>query len=300
MDLKKANTVSYLGVEGSYSFEAARALFPRAQLKNFASFFDVLEAARTGGCDVAVVPIENSIAGRVADVHSLTLSLDLQIANEYLLKIEHCLIAKQGTESARGLVGLGRIRRVFSHPQALSQCKGYLAHELPQAEVISSSDTASAAKFVIESGLEGDAAIASAVAAKCYGGVVLASNIAETANNTTRFLSFTQDDNLIDTGENNMTTLIFQVEHRPGALVAALSIFEDFKINLTKLETYMVSEETTYPTFYVDVGSGFDENFRQAFSKLREKCIYIKLMGSYKASLARSARLGYLPVSGRG
>jgi prephenate dehydratase len=297
MKLKRANKVSYLGIPGSYSFHAAKVLFPKAELINFKSFADVFDSVRTRDADAAVIPIENSIAGRVVDVHSLMLSLELQISQEYLLKIDHCLIIRQPRPNLVEMFDYGKIKRVISHPQALSQCRRFISEKLPQAETVSAGDTASAVKLVAERGEPGDAAIGSRIAAETYGGRVVANDIADVAHNTTRFLCFTDKENLQDDGENSITTLIFQVQHVPGALVAALSCFEEFGVNLMKLETYMVSDEIRHPTFYVDVGASLgDERLKRALEKLKERAIYIKLLGTYRASDERSAQMGFLPV----
>jgi len=295
MKVRKAAVVSYLGIPGSYSHEAAVRMFPNATFDNKRTFSDIFESVRSEKVDVAVVPVENSIAGRVSDVHSLLLSTDLLIAGEHLLDVKHCLILREETPRLHDF-DFSKILRVISHPQALSQCKTFIAERLVQAESVSAADTASAVKLVAESEGDSDAAIGSLNAADTYNGRVVAEDIADLKNNVTRFLAFTTKDNLDEAKDDNITSLIFQVKHTPGALLKALEAFRDAGVNLTKLETYMVSEEITHPTFYVDVGAGLrDENMEAALSSLREKAIYIKLLGSYRASPRRSERIGFLP-----
>ena len=298
MKISKADKVSHLGMPGSNSFQAAKTLFPDAELLSCGSFQEVIESVSAGDADVAVVPIENSIAGRVVDAHGLMLSLDLQIAQEYLLPIEHCLVGRHAGPRLAAPDELGRIRRVVSHPQALSQCKRFIAERLPNAKVVPAADTASAVREVAENGGDEDAAIGSRSAAEVYGGRVLAVDIADVEHNVTRFLAFTSPDNLEDDGRNEITTLIFQVRHTPGALLSALSAFSAFGVNLMKLETYMISDEIKHPTFYVDVGAGLqDERMKKALETLKEHAIYIKLLGTYQASPDRSAPIGFLPVA---
>jgi len=294
MKVRKAEVVSYLGIPGSYSHEAAMRMFPNAAFNNERTFSGVFQSVYGDDADVAVVPVENSIAGRVADVHSLLLSTDLLIAGEHLLDIKHCLIVRERGPRLEDFE-LSRVLRVFSHPQALSQCKTFIAERLVQAESVSAADTASAVKLVTEAGAESDAAIGSLSAAYTYNGRVVVEDIADYKNNITRFLAFTTKDNLDESKDDNITSLIFQVKHVPGALLKALEAFSDAGVNLTKLETYMVSEEITHPTFYVDVGAGLrDGKMEAALSSLRERAIYIKLLGSYHASTRRSERIGFL------
>lgn len=295
MRIKRADVVSYLGVPGSYSYQAANVLFPDAEYENFRSFAEVAGSVNEGKSQVAVIPVENSIAGRVADVHSMMLSLDLLIAEEHLLPIEHCLVA--AGNGGKAPPDLKTIKRVLSHPQALFQCKTFIAKEMPNAEAHNTSDTASAVKEVVEKGDPGDVAIGSSFAAETYGGRVLERNIADGRQNTTRFLAFTANENLEPGGDDDITTLIFQVKHVPGALLKALAAFQECGVNLTKLETYMISEDIELPTFYVDVGAGLqEEHMQRALEKLKQNTVYIKLLGTYKASDQRSARMGFLPV----
>lgn len=297
MRIMSSDSVAYLGVEGSYSHQVARLLFPRAQAQNFRSFGEVIESVQTRACNVAVVPVENSIAGRVADVHGLLLQMELMIAQERLLKIDHCLIVRLDRFKNAPNIDAASIKKVVSHPQALTQCRGFLSKNLPGVETVSATDTASAVKSVCEDLQTDIAAIGSASAARLYGGYVLAEDIADVHTNTTRFLVLSNPDNLEDDPDDNMTSLIFQVDHQPGSLIRALRAFEDHGINLTKLETYMVSEEVSRPTFYVDVGASLsDERTDRALRQLRESTTYLKLLGTYQADKTRTGANGFLPI----
>jgi len=168
---------------------------------------------------------------------------------------------------------------------------------LPNAVRISAADSASAVAQIVETDSEADMAVGSSFAAETYNGSVLDRDIADGRHNTTRFLALTSEANLKDTSDADFTSLIFQTGHTPGALIDALSAFRECDVNLTKLETYMVSEEFRNPNFYVDVGAGLqEERMQAALSLLKERTIYIKLLGSYPASPDRSARVGFLPA----
>lgn len=293
MNVVKSSRVSYLGVPGSYSHQATKFLFPKSELFNQRSFSDVVNDVQNGITDIAVVPVENSIAGRVADVHSIMLSTDLLIVCEHLLKIEHCLIVNNDEAT-----DLSSIEKIYSHPQALTQCKKFISENLPNAEKINTSDTASAVKKIVELGQSNCAAIGSIYAAKEYKASIVAHNIADISNNTTRFLALTSEENINDElATGNISTLIFQVKHEPGALIKALSTFEENDVNIMKLETYMVSGDISNPTFYIDIGAGLHEDkLKKALRQLTSCTIYIKFLGSYKASDARSSETGFLKI----
>ncbi|MEL6288255.1 MAG: prephenate dehydratase domain-containing protein [Pseudomonadota bacterium] len=295
MRIKDAASVAFLGVPGSYSYQAASTLFPKAQLLGLRGFADVVASVGDGRARVAVVPIENSTAGRVADMHGLMIRTDLQIAGEHLLPIEHCLIGAPRSEARPR--DLAATDRVVSMPEALAQCRAYLDRTLPNAERVGAANTATAVKELVDQPETDALAIGSAFAAEMYGAMVLDRNIADTPHNTTRFLALTQEQNLTANDQADFTSLIFQTGHVPGALIDALSAFRECDVNMTKLETYMVSEEFQNPAFYVDAGAGLQEpRMQAALSKLKERTIYIKLLGTYRASPDRSAQIGFLPT----
>ena len=151
--------------------------------------------------------------------------------------------------------------------------------------------------MVAEAGEADAAAIGSSVAAQVFGGVVVERDIADQKNNYTRFLALEKPALQPDYAGCDITTLIFQIDHRPGALIDALAVFRDAGINITTLETYTISEQTALPTFYIDIGGGLEEaEVQQALSALEEKARYVKLLGSYVASEVRNANSGFLPV----
>lgn len=292
----KTRTVSYLGEPGSYSYQTARTLFADAKLAGFRNFSEVIGSVEQRQADVAVIPVENSISGRIPDVHRLMLSMELFIAGEYMLKIEHCLIRNRLKPAIAD--GPRPIRRIYSHGQGFLQCKDYIEAKHPDAELIETSDTATAVRMAAQSTDSDVAAIGPEIAAEVHGAVVVDRNISMQKNNFTRFLVLVRHEDAEPEKDADVTTLIFQVDHHPGALLKALTVFHEEAINITKLETYTISEQTALPTFYIDIGAGLDTApMQKALQKLEKAARYIKLLGTYKSSAVRSAMSGYLPVA---
>ncbi|MEO0618188.1 MAG: prephenate dehydratase domain-containing protein [Pseudomonadota bacterium] len=297
MRIKQAASVAFLGVPGSYSYQAAITLFPDAELVGKQVFNDVVATVTDGSVDIAVVPIENSIHGRVADVHGLMMSTELQIAGEHLLAIEHCLVGPSGFETH---VDLAKVTRVTSKTEALSQCRRYLDEHVPHAVRVSAPDSATAVKDVVDNNIPTELAIGSAFAATQYQATVLETEIADNPRNTTRFLAMTRPDNILPDEDADFTSLIFQTSHNPGALIDALTAFRAFDVNMTKLETYMVYHDIVNPNFYVDVAAGMQEQrMKDALALLEKETVFVKILGSYKSSSDRSASVGFLPASDR-
>lgn len=290
--------IAFLGLEGSYSYQAAKALYPDAQLKGFPNFTDVVAAVDANEADIVVIPVENSITGRIPDVHRMMLTTQLQIVGEYMLPVVHCFIRPQTPPSAD--VTGRRLKTLYSHQQGFLQCRGYIESHFPEAELIELGDTASAVRTAAASNDPGVGAIGSAAAAEVYGAVIVDEDIADTGDNVTRFLVLVRPEVATVPDDADMTTMIFQVQHQPGSLLKALTVFQEEGINLTKLETYTISRQTLLPTFYVDLGAGLhSEQMRSALKKLKEKTAFMKLLGSYKSSDTRKMTSGFLPASER-
>lgn len=291
MDIKK---VAFLGIEGSYSYQTARHLFPDAEALGFPIFTDVVAAVNADNADCAVIPVENSITGRIPDVHRLMLSMQLQIVAEYMLRIEYSFI-RPADEADQGIEG---ITTLYSHPQGFLQCQQFVEKHFPTIKKIEVTDNASAIKAITASDEKGLAAIGPNSAAELYNAVVVEPDIADQRDNYTRFLSLVKPEYAVPDPDADMTTMIFQVQHHPGALLEVLSIFEEEKINITKLETYTISQQTILPTFYVDLGAGVSTpNMRRAMTKLRDTVSYMKLLGSYTSSDTRLITSGFLPTA---
>lgn len=287
--------IGYLGVPGSYSHQAAARVEPEAKAEGFASFGALIEAVERGAVGLGVIPIENSTSGRIPEVHRLMVSMRLFIVGEMLLRIEHCLIVPRLVDVADHRRALEQVERVYSHPQGFVQCEEFIARSLPQAKRMATSDTASAVDQVCRDRDPTTAAIGSKFASDLYGGVVLSGDVGDRSENYTRFLALSPE-RLRDDAEADITTLIFQVDHRPGSLVKALAALERHGINVTKLETYMISEETALPTFYIDIGAGVREPaLKRALDEFELRVRYVKFLGSYRASPQRSSQSGFLP-----
>ncbi|RED17443.1 prephenate dehydratase [Parasphingopyxis lamellibrachiae] len=290
-----ADTIAYLGSPGTYSYQAAVGMFPDAEHVGLRTFGEIMETVEAGERKTAVIPIENSTSGRIPDVHRLMLSTEMAIVQERMQRIEHCLI--QAHSGPQPVSELGSITRILSHRQGFLQSSGFIEAHCRDAEQIETVDTASAVKQVAELGDPHVAAIGSSVAAQVFGGVVIERDIADQKNNYTRFLALEKPSLDPDYSDATITTLIFQIDHQPGALIEALAVFRDAGINITTLETYTISEETALPTFYIDIGGGLeDDAVQSALRALEEKARYVKLLGSYVASDVRNANSGFLPV----
>lgn len=292
--MAKKNSVTYLGEVGSYSYQAAQYLFPDSRFLGFKNFIDVVAAVEANESDYAVIPVENSTSGRIPDVHKLLLTTRLLITSEYMLAIKHCLVCSP-LHSINN--NTSAIETIYSHPQGFIQCRDFLRAAYPSANLIETADTASAARIVAELNRPDVAAITSPIAAHNYKCAVIHENVADRKDNFTRFITLANTMAEPPFLEDCLTTLIFQVNHKPGALIKALQVFDQSDLNVLKLETYNISEMTQLPTFYIDVGAGIDvERMKTALGKMEKLVPYMKLLGSYKASPLRSPTSGFLPL----
>jgi prephenate dehydratase len=238
----------------------------------------VLAKVVAGEVDGAVLPIENSLHGSVAEHYDLLLELPVRIDRESLLRIRHNVVAMPG-------VKLGEVRKVMSHPVALSQCRRFLAAH-PELEVVPFYDTAGSVKHVMAAGLRDAAGIAPELAAKVYGGTVLVTGVEDHAENYTRFHLLRRQDAAADkgAGDANKMSVAFAIEHRPGTLVAALQRLADAGVNLTKIESRPVPGSPWEYVFYVDVRFDTAEQADAALAALEEHCRMVKTLGRYRAA----------------
>jgi prephenate dehydratase len=237
----------------------------------------VLAKVVSGEVAGAVLPIENSLHGSVAEHYDLLLELPVRIERESLMRIRHNVIALPG-------VKLEEVRRVMSHPVALSQCRRFLAAH-PEFEVVPFYDTAGSVKHLMTAGLRDVAGIAPELAAKEYGGEVLVAGVEDHAENYTRFhLLRREDADGAGVDGADKMSLAFAIEHRPGTLVAALQRLADAGVNLTKIESRPVPGSPWEYVFYVDVR--FDEAAKAeaALVALRSHCRMVKVLGRYRAA----------------
>jgi prephenate dehydratase len=238
----------------------------------------VLAKVVAGEVDGAVLPIENSLHGSVAEHYDLLLELPVRIDGESLLRIRHNVIAMPG-------VKLEDVRRVMSHPVALSQCRRFLAWHL-ELEVVPFYDTAGSVKHLMAAGLRDTAGIAPELAAKVYGAEVLVPGVEDHAENYTRFHLLRREDSATGEGvhEANKMSLAFAIEHRPGTLVSALERLAKAGVNLTKIESRPVMGSPWEYVFYVDVRFDTAAQAEAALAALREHCRMVKVLGRYRAA----------------
>jgi len=264
--------VAFQGEHGAYSEEAILQHFgervkpvPRPRLK------DVFSVVENGEVDLGLVPVENTLEGSIVRTYDLLLDSKLRVQAEVILRVVHCLIANQG-------VSLDDIERVYSHPQALGQCRSYLKRQ--GYEPVVAYDTAGSVKMLKEEGVRNAAAIASGLAAEVYGMTVLARGIETHQENYTRFFVLGYKDNPV-TGFDK-TSLVFSVKHMPGTLFQALQGFAEQRVNLTKIESRpMIGRPWEY-VFYLDFEGHKDETqMRIALQELRSCSNFLKILGSY-------------------
>jgi prephenate dehydratase len=274
--MSSAKRISFQGWPGANSDMASRQVFPDAETVPCPSFEDALAAIHDGRADLGMIPIENSIAGRVADMHHLLPESGLHIIGEHFLRVNHQLVALPGAK-------LADIREVHSHVQALGQCRQWLrARGLTP---VNHADTAGAAKMVAERGEPAVAAISSRLAAEIYKLEILAGDIEDAEHNTTRFVVLSRDP--VRPKPNNgpvMTSFVFEVRSVPAALYKALGGFATNGVNITKLESYMLGGRFNQTQFYADVeGHPDDQPLRFALEELQFFTRNFHMLGVYPA-----------------
>jgi chorismate mutase/prephenate dehydratase len=265
-------TVSFQGEVGAYSEEASFQYFgPDARLKPCENLEDVFQATESDVTQYGMVPIENSLEGTIARTYDLLLDSKLKICGETELRVVHCLIGLPEAE-------IGFIKEVYSHPQALGQCKTLIGKMGWKATP--SYDTAGSVKMIKEQKLMDKAAIASARAAEVYGMKILLKGIEDNQNNFTRFLVLGKQDAI--PSENDKTSIVFTVRHKPGALYDALKVMADKGINLTKIESRPTRQKPWEYNFYVDFdGHCESAAVKAALRALDDHAVFVKILGSY-------------------
>jgi len=284
--------IAIQGELGSFSHEAAEAMLPRAKVVPCARSLEVFDRVQRGSVDGAVIPIENSLAGSVAEHFDLLLGREVHIVREFRLRIVHNLIALPGTK-------LRDVRRVFSHPVALDQCRDLFARN-PRLEPVPFYDTAGSVKHVVTEGLRDAAGIASRWAAEVYAGKILKAGIEDDKRNFTRF--FLIERGKIELGKiepgkikrgkpraarnaarakADKTSLAFTTKNIPGALFKALSVFALRDISLSKIESRPLRGRPWEYVFFVDLLRGYDEDSRNALRHLGEVSDLVKVLGIY-------------------
>ncbi|MBE89875.1 MAG: prephenate dehydratase [Rhodospirillaceae bacterium] len=268
------NKIAFQGLPGAFSDMSCRIACPEMAPLPCATFEDTFQAVHDGKAERAMIPIENTVAGRVADIHQIMPNSGLHIIGENFQRVQHQLLGRKGAT-------LEQLETVHSHVHALSQCRKTI-RELGLRAVVHA-DTAGAAMDLATSGKESMAAIASALAAETYGLDILQENIEDEDHNTTRFVIMAKEPIEPDPNDSIIvTSFVFRVRNVPAALYKALGGFATNGVNMTKLESYMLRGEFTATQFYVDIeGHPDDELVRLALDELSFFSREVKVLGVY-------------------
>lgn len=269
--------IAFQGEPGAYSHEACRDSRPDYEALPCRTFEDVIDAVNTGEAQLAMLPVENSTYGRVADIHRLLPESGLHIVDEAFTRVKISLMALPG-------VKLEEIGKVRAHLVLLPQARGYLARHGIIAEA--AADSAGAAQELAGSGQRTTGVLASDLAAEIYGLDVLARGIEDHGHNTTRFLIMSRSPDMSRRGDHGMiTSFVFRVRNIPAALYKAMGGFATNGVNMTKLESYMVGGSFAATQFYADIeGHPEDDNVKLAMEELEFFTDHIKILGTYPAS----------------
>ena len=273
--------VAFQGEKGAYSHLACEEIFPQATIKTCATFEETFKMASEDENVKIMVPIENSLAGRVADIHYLLTKYKLQIYSEHFQNVEHNLLVKEGTE-------LKDIKYVRSHVQAIDQCQKIISKN--KFKTIISADTAGSAKDLSTGNDKSIAAIASKLSAKIYNLKILKSNIEDDTGNVTRFLIMGKKVNQPENIKNKkyITSCIFRLKSIPAALYKCLGGFATNQVNLTKLESFSVKNTFDQTNFYLDMeGHIEDSSVQKALEELGFHTESLDILGVYEASKFR-------------
>ncbi|MGR3271425.1 prephenate dehydratase [Thalassococcus profundi] len=266
--------IAFQGELGAYSHQACREARPDFDALPCRTFEDAIDAVRNAEADLAMLPVENSTYGRVADIHSLLPQSGLHIVDEAFVRVHINLLALPGAT-------LPQITEAMSHTVLLGQCRKFLTEHGIQR--ITGADTAGSAKAVAEAGNPARAALASELAGDIYGLEVLARHIEDEGNNTTRFLIMSRQADMARRGDHGMiTSFVFQVRNIPAALYKAMGGFATNGVNMTKLESYMVGGSFTATQFYADIeGHPEDPPVKLALDELGYFTDMLEILGTY-------------------
>ena len=272
------NAISFQGAPGANSHLAALEFDAAALPLPCFSFEDAIDAVKDGRADRAIIPIENSLHGRVADIHFLLPESGLSIIAEHFMSIHHCLMAMRADAV---------LTTAMSHPQALGQCRHYLRDHniIPVAYA----DTAAAAAFVAGNNDPAAAAIAPKIAAQLYGLEIISEGIQDADHNMTRFVVLSKEAT-IPSAESGilMTTLVFEVKNIPAALYKAMGGFATNGVNMTKLESYQKGNRFAATEFFADIeGAPGDAAVDRALDELRFHCNTVRMLGTYRQTRVR-------------
>ena len=278
--MTKKTKVAFQGEPGAYSHLASLEIFPSAEIKACSTFEQVFEIARKDSDFKVVIPIENSLAGRVADIHYLIPKYKLQIHAEHFQAVKHNLLGIKGSK-------IEDVKSVRSHSQAIGQCQKIISKN--KFKCIVSADTAGSAKFIAEKKDKSEGAIASQLAAKIYNLEILKSNIEDEPGNVTRFLIMGKDTLHPDKKDKKyITSCIFKLKSIPAALYKALGGFTTNGVNLCKLESFAVKNTFDQVNFYIDIEGHIDDPaLKKALEELGFHTQKLDILGVYEADKFR-------------
>ncbi len=272
----KKKIISFQGLEGAFSDLVCRKYYKGYETIPCYSFEQAINTVERRKADIALIPVENNIAGRVADMHFLLENINLKVIAEHYHKIEHHLMTKRNLK-------LKDVKKVFSHIHALGQCKKNIRKLRLQANNFI--DTAGAAKFVSESSENNVAAIASKLASEIYDLKIIKKNFQDSKNNITRFLVFSRKSKKISIKKKVITSVVFNTKNLPASLYKALGGFALNSINLTRLESFFVNKDFKQFSFLIDVESHPDSRtFKKALEVLKDYSTKVRIIGYFEAS----------------
>jgi prephenate dehydratase len=273
--------ISFQGVEGAYSHLAVQEFFPNAEAVPCKTFELAIAAAESGDLDYAMIPIENSAAGRVADIHRLLPKSDLHINFEHFQKVEHKLLIHPETEQAQ-------IKKIISHEQALAQCSDKIQHL--DYDILIGADTAGSAKYISEQKILDTAAIASSLAAKIYGLKTIDESFANSSNNITRFYVMSKNENKeFNPDQTYISSFLFSVNNTPGSLFKVMGGFATNNVNMIKLESYNYGADFVITQFYCEIeGHPEQKNTKFALDDMYHYCSKVRKLGVFEKSAYRS------------
>ncbi len=276
--------IVYQGHQGAYSHLACRHVFPERETRACPTFRAAMEEVENGRAELAMIPVDNSTAGRVEEIYRLIPKTSLHIVAEHFEAVNHCLLAAPGTS-------LATVRRVYSHPQALAQCTNTILRL--NLEPHATLDTAGAAYQVAQDQRPDQAAIASSLAAELYGLTILREHFQDESGNTTRFIILSRREELppLEPGVDYITSLLFKVRNLPAALYKALGGFATNGVNLIKLESYTPGGSLSASQFHVDIeGHPASGPLSRAMEELHFFASDVRVLGTYRAHSFRTSR----------
>jgi len=267
--------IAYQGIEGAYSEQACKSAFPQYLPIASHSFVDAMSRVESGECEIAMVPLENSTAGRIEEIYRLIPKMKLHVIGEHYEPVVHCLLGVKGAK-------LDDLVCVGSHPQALAQCQENI--QRLNIKMVAKFDTAGAARELARSGDKSKSAIASKLSAKIYDLEILQEHFEDIKGNFTRFFILSNKNIIpdIDENKNFITSIIFKVRDIPAALYKSLGGFATNGINLLKIESYMHAKETM-SMFHIDIeGHIVNPSVKQALDELHFYADEIKILGCFE------------------